>query len=69
MDQPTAEQALKEIGPLVGQWSLWRAGEPFSQRFTGRFEDDGNTILGRWEEAEDGGNYTIDFDLIYRKIG
>jgi hypothetical protein len=51
-----------------GEWRLWRAGEPFPQRFTGRFEDDGNTIVGLWEKAEDGKNYETDFDLIYRKV-
>jgi hypothetical protein len=50
------------------EWRLWRAGEPFAQRFTGRFEDGGNTIVGRWELAEDGTNYKTDFDLIYRKV-
>jgi hypothetical protein len=51
-----------------GEWKLWRTGEPFPQRFTGTFEDDGNTIVGRWEKAEDGENYETDFELIYRKI-
>jgi hypothetical protein len=51
-----------------GEWTLWRTGEPFPQRFTGRIEDDGNTIVGRWEKAEDGENYETDFDLIYRKV-
>jgi hypothetical protein len=51
-----------------GGWTLWRVGEPFPQRFTGRFEDDGNTIVGRWEKAEDGENYRTDFDLIYRRV-
>lgn len=50
-----------------GEWRLWRTGDPFPQRFTGRFEDDGRTIVGRWEKAEDGENYQPDFDLIYRK--
>ena len=49
-------------------WTLWRKGEPFPQRFTGRFEDDGNAIVGRWEKAEDGENYTTDFDLTYRRV-
>jgi hypothetical protein len=44
-----------------GEWKLWREGEPFSQRFTATFSDDGNTITGRWEIAEDGANYTTDF--------
>jgi len=51
-----------------GEWRLWREGAPFSQRFTGRFEDDGDTIVGRWELAEDGTNYETDFDLIYRRV-
>jgi hypothetical protein len=51
-----------------GEWKLWREGEPFSQRFTGTFSDDGNTITGRREIAEDGTNYVTDFDLIYRKV-
>ena len=51
-----------------GEWKLLREGEPFSQRFTATFSDDGNTITGRWETAEDGTNYTTDFDLIYRRV-
>jgi hypothetical protein len=52
-----------------GEGKLWRKGEPFSQRFTASFCDDGNTITGRWEIAEDGVNYTTDFDLVCRRIG
>jgi len=51
------------------EWKLWRDGEPFSQRFSGSFEDDGETIAGRWELAEDGTNFRTDFDLIYRRLG
>ena len=51
-----------------GEWKLWREGEPFSQRFTATFSDEGNTITGRWEIAEDGTNYTTDLDLIYRRV-
>jgi hypothetical protein len=51
-----------------GEWKLWRKGEPFLQRFTGRFEDDGNAIVGRWEKAEDGENYTTDFDVTYWRV-
>ncbi len=50
-----------------GEWKLWRDGDPFSQRFTATFSDDGNTITGRWELAEDGTTYTPDFDLIYSR--
>jgi hypothetical protein len=51
-----------------GAWRLWREGEPFSQRFTATFSEDGNTITGRWEIAEDGTDYTTDFDLVYRRV-
>jgi len=51
-----------------GEWKLWREGEPFPQRFTGRFDDDGRAIVGRWEKAEDETNYTIDFDLTYTRV-
>jgi hypothetical protein len=50
------------------QWKLWREGEPFSQRFTATFSDDGNTMTARWEAAEDGSNYTTDFDLIFHRV-
>jgi hypothetical protein len=50
------------------EWKLWREGEPFAQRFTGRFTDGGRTIAGRWELAEDGTNYETDFDLTYTRI-
>jgi hypothetical protein len=51
-----------------GEWKLWREGEPFSQRFTGTFSDDGNTITARWEIAEDGIHYATDFDLVFHKV-
>ena len=51
-----------------GEWRLWREGEPFPQRFTSRFENDGKTIRGRWELAEDGTNYRTDFDLTFIRI-
>jgi hypothetical protein len=50
------------------EWALWREGEPFSQRFTATISDDGNTITGRWEIAEDFTNYTTDFDVVFRRV-
>jgi hypothetical protein len=52
-----------------GEWKLWRDGEPFSQRFTGKISDDGNRIDGRWEAAKDGTSWETDFDLVYTRIG
>lgn len=57
-----------------GVWTL-RREEPdfspldFAQRFTGRFSDDGGTIAGRWETAEDGTTWESDFDLTYIRTG
>ena len=48
-------------------WALWRDGAPFAQRFTARFEDGGDTIVGRWERSDDGTSFETDFDLIYRR--
>lgn len=52
-----------------GVWKLWRDSPGFSQRFTGAFSDDGNTIHGRWELSRDGSNWEHDFDLTYTKTG
>lgn len=51
----------------AGEWKLWRQGEPFAQRFSARFEDGGETIVGRWELAHDGSEFELDFELIYRR--
>ena len=50
------------------EWKLWRVGEPFSQRFTAIISEDGNTMTGRWEIAEDFEHYTTDFELTYRRV-
>jgi hypothetical protein len=53
-------------------WRLWR-DEPdfsaldFSQRFTGTFSADGNTIAGRWEICHAGATWEHDFDLTYTR--
>jgi hypothetical protein len=51
-----------------GVWKLWRDGDDFSQRFSGRFSDDGRRIDGRWEIAHDGQTWETDFDLTYIKV-
>lgn len=51
-----------------GEWRLWRDGAPFPQRFTGRFEDSERTIVGRWEKAEDGTNFALDFELVFSRV-
>jgi hypothetical protein len=51
-----------------GVWRLWREAPGFSQRFTGAFADDGNTIAASWEKSTDGATWEHDFGLTYRKI-
>jgi hypothetical protein len=50
-----------------GEWKLWRDGPPFSQRFTAKISEGGNTIDGRWEFNE-GDGWKTDFDLTFRKV-
>jgi hypothetical protein len=50
------------------EWILQREGEPFPQRFIGTISDDARTIAGRWEKAENGPEFTVDFYLTYRKV-
>src|SRR5579884_1579021 len=50
------------------EWTLRREGLPFRTRFVARFADGGDAIVGRWETAEPGSNYEIDFELIYRRV-
>jgi hypothetical protein len=57
-----------EMSLSDGEWKLWRDGEPFPQRFTANISEDGDTITGRWELAEDGTNFKTDFDLVYRRV-
>jgi len=50
-------------------WRFWRDGvaPDFSQRFTGTFSDDGNTITGRGELSRDGKTWEGDLDLDYHR--
>jgi hypothetical protein len=52
----------------AGVWTLTRSGEPFAQRFTGTFGDDGTSITGRWEAAADGIHFETDFELVHRRL-
>ena len=61
-------QRVYEMSLQDGVWKLWRDGAPFSQRFRGTFSEDGRTIAGRFEIAEDGNGWKTDFDLTYRKV-
>ena len=48
-------------------WKLWRTTPDFSQRFEGRFSEDGQTITARWQISSDGATWSHDFALTYKK--
>lgn len=62
-----------KMGFTGGLWTLLRNAADFSplefsQRYSGRFSDDGNRIDGTWEICHDGETWEKDFDLTYRRI-
>ena len=50
------------------EWTLFRDGPEFAQRFTGRLSPDGQTIEGTILMAEDHETFIRDFDLRYTRI-
>jgi hypothetical protein len=55
-----------------GLWTLVRDAPDFSpldfsQRYTGTFAPDGDSIGGRWETSQDGSTWELDFNLGYRR--
>ena len=50
-----------------GVWRMWRDSPGFSQRMTGTFSADGNTIVWRGELSRDGSNWEQDLDVIYTR--
>jgi hypothetical protein len=52
-----------------GEWTLFREGPDWPQRYVGQFSDDGNTIAGRWERGESlGAPLELDFELNYTRL-
>jgi len=57
-----------------GVWTLLRDSADFTplefaQRYTGSFSPDGHRIEGRWESAQDGVTWELDFHLDYARVG
>jgi|SRR6185503_13822196 len=49
-------------------WKIWRNSPGFSQRFEGKFSDDGNSIVAYWEKSSDGSTWEHDFDVTYTRV-
>lgn len=50
-----------------GVWKMWRDSAGFSQRTTGTFSPDRNTITCKGELSRNGTNWEQDLDVIYRR--
>jgi hypothetical protein len=51
-----------------GVWRMWRDEPGFAQRFTGDFDDGGDTISGLWELSRDGSTWADDLEITYRRV-
>jgi hypothetical protein len=51
----------------AGVWKMWRDSAGFSQRVTGTFSEDGNTITCHGELSRDGSQWEQDLDVTYTK--
>jgi hypothetical protein len=57
-----------EMSMSDGTWKIWRNSPDFSQRFEGKFSDDGDIITAHWEKSSDGSTWEHDFDVTYTKV-
>jgi hypothetical protein len=51
----------------AGTWRFWRDDPGFAQRFTGTFDEAGDTITGRGQLSRDGVTWEDDLALTYRR--
>lgn len=61
-------QRVYQMSLEDGVWELRRDSPGFTQRFTGRFSDDGRLIEGAWDKSQDGSHWQHDFRLTYRRV-
>ena len=57
-----------EMSLSEGKWRIWRDAPGFSQRFTGTFSDDGNTLSGVFELSEGDEIWNDDLAITYRRV-
>jgi hypothetical protein len=55
------------VGFGDGVWRMWRHAPGFSQRFTGVFSDDGDTIEGLWQLSRDDTMWDDDLAIAFRR--
>jgi hypothetical protein len=57
-----------EVSMDGGVWRFWRNAPGFSQRFTGTFADDGDTMVGRSQLSRDDSTWDDDLEITYRRV-
>jgi hypothetical protein len=50
-----------------GVWQMSRDEPGFNQRFTGTFDDDGDSIVGVWEASPDGSKWERDLEISFHR--
>lgn len=50
------------------EWRIWRYAPGWSQRFTGTFSGDGDTIAGLWQLRRDDDRWNDDLQITYRRV-
>jgi hypothetical protein len=56
-----------ELSFADGVLRIWRDAPGFSQRFEGRFSDDGDTLSGLWKLSRDDVTWDDDLEITYRR--
>jgi hypothetical protein len=58
---------IYQMSLVDGVWKMWRDAPEFSQRMTGTFSDDGNTITWLGELSRDGSTWEPDLSVTYTR--
>ncbi len=59
---------IYQMSMAEGVWKMWRESPGFSQRMTGTFSTDGNTIAVHGELSRDGSKWEQDLDVRYTRV-
>ena len=67
---PRGVHRVFAVDITADSWRYWNATPGFSQRFTGTFGPDGDSIVGRGElSRDDGATWDDDLAITYRRVG
>jgi hypothetical protein len=58
---------IYQMSLVDGVWKMWRNSSDFSQRMTGTFSDDSNTINWQGEMSHDGSNWETDLSVTFTR--